>query len=228
MNPADPPHGPRQVGLLHWLDAAAAPEQHVLQPLLVSAPVSRARTPRAGPARRGRRRALLLVSLGATAVGMGVLALPHTHSGTAAAPAGRTMDSVPNSAAAASPGSAGGCKPSQDPGVVRGNGPGGKDTGPNAILWFEHAYYIARDARTAREVVSDDAAVSPVQRLQSGIDSVPAGTTYCVTIHSDTAPGALLVDIDEARPSEPPQTWHQRITTTTRDGRTVITAIAAA
>lgn len=191
MNPADPPHGPRQVGLLHWLDAAAAPEQHVLQPLLVSAPVSRARTPRAGPA-------------------------------------GRTMDSVPNSAAAASPGSAGGCKPSQDPGVVRGNGPGGKDTGPDVILWFEHAYYIARDARTAREVVSDDAAVSPVQRLQSGIDSVPAGTTYCVTIHSDTAPGALLVDIDEARPSEPPQTWHQRITTTTRDGRTVITAIAAA
>jgi len=224
VSPADPQgEDPQQVGLLHWLNTAVESQKQMSQPLLVSAPAARSRHPRAGPTRRRRGRVLLLVVLGAGVIGAGMLALPHAPASKA--PARR---SAPVASAPVSPVATAACGPPTDPGVVRGNGPGGKDTGADTILWFEHSYYVDRNARKAREVVNADAAVSPVERLQSGIDSVPVGTAYCVTIRPDTTPGAYVVDIDETRQGQSPQTWHQRITTTARAGQTFITAIATA
>ncbi|WP_159848469.1 hypothetical protein [Nocardia sp. CY41] len=116
------------------------------------------------------------------------------------------------------------CGPSTETGVVRGNGPGGTDSGPAAILAFEHSYYVLRNGAKAREVVTEDAAVSDADRIQAGANSIPLGTTHCVVIRPE-APGQFLVELTEFRPGGTNAFFRQRITTTVRDGRTLITSI---
>ncbi|WP_156161880.1 hypothetical protein [Nocardia vulneris] len=112
------------------------------------------------------------------------------------------------------------------PGLVLGAGGDRAEHGHQAIVAFEHAYYIARDGRQARDVVASDAAVPGAEQIQVGIDSVPAGTTYCVRIHALVG-GQYLVELTETRPREPETTWKQRISTAEVNGRVVITSIAA-
>ncbi|MFI9509040.1 hypothetical protein [Nocardia sp. NPDC052566] len=100
--------------------------------------------------------------------------------------------------------------------------------GVQAITRFEAAYYEARDARMAREVVAIDAAVPHAAEIQAGIDSVPPGTTYCVQIRRLVA-GQYLVELTEVRPGFAESKWRQRISTATDgNGKHVITSITAA
>lgn len=111
--------------------------------------------------------------------------------------------------------------------LIRGNGVGSTTSGPDAIMAFEHAYYSERSGERARAVVAPDAAVAAAAQIQSGIDTVPLGTNHCVSI-VDLAEGRYAVELSEFHPDKTSITYKQVVTTAVRDGRTVITAIAAA
>ncbi|MEU7140440.1 hypothetical protein ABZ942_13390 [Nocardia sp. NPDC046473] len=106
------------------------------------------------------------------------------------------------------------------------DGPAAAITEPGALViaQFEAAYYLARSARAAREVVSTAAALPDAAVIQAGIDSIPSGTTYCAHI-SKLAGGLYGVEVHEQRPDEPENVWRQQISTYESGGRTVITSI---
>ncbi|MFF0488120.1 hypothetical protein ACFYTQ_03775 [Nocardia sp. NPDC004068] len=119
------------------------------------------------------------------------------------------------------------CPTEQLPGVLRGAEPGGTDSGPAAIMWFQHAYYVERSGERAREVVAPDAVVPPPAVIQRGIDSVPPGTDYCVRVVT-RHDGEYAVEVTERRPGGVPSTYNrQTVTTAVVGGRTLITSITA-
>ncbi|MDE1672641.1 hypothetical protein [Nocardia gipuzkoensis] len=103
---------------------------------------------------------------------------------------------------------------------------GGTSSGPEAILAFETGYYVDRSAAKARAVTTPDAALPAAEVIQSGIDSVPRGTTHCVRI-TPAGPDTWTVELTERRPGAAPAVYPQTITTTTRDGHVLITGITA-
>lgn len=110
--------------------------------------------------------------------------------------------------------------------TVRGSGPGGDASGPEAILAFQHGYYVARSGEQARNVVAPDAAVSSAADIQRGIDTIPVGTTHCVTITPGAFVGQYTVVVTEYRPGAPPLGYNPQLVTTMQIGnRTLITAI---
>ncbi|MGY1969727.1 hypothetical protein ACW9HH_36390 [Nocardia gipuzkoensis] len=119
-----------------------------------------------------------------------------------------------------------GCAQKRSDEQTSGTGPGGTESGPDAILAFEHAYYVLRSGVAARSVV-DGTSVSGAEQIQAGIDQVPADTRYCVEI-KPLSDGRFLVDLSEQWPGEQIETFTQVVTTLERDGRTLITAIAPA
>ncbi|BDT87995.1 hypothetical protein [Nocardia cyriacigeorgica] len=111
--------------------------------------------------------------------------------------------------------------------VVRSAEAGGTDSGPDAILRFQYAYYVDRSAVLAREVVAPGAPVSPASVIQRGIDSIAAGTTHCVRIVT-LDQGRYSVEVTEYRPDGQPATYSkQMVTTAVIGGRTLITGITA-
>lgn len=116
-------------------------------------------------------------------------------------------------------------------GVVTGSGPGDTASGPGAILGFNHAYYVQRSAAQARRFLTADALVAPSDRLQAGIDSVPADTYHCVTISPLERIGDAdlwAVTVTEYRPGSEPHAPRQIITTRTTGDTTLISSIARA
>lgn len=110
---------------------------------------------------------------------------------------------------------------------VRGAGRGGAMSGPDAVLAFQYAYYVERSGAAARQLVAPDAAVSPADVIQKGIDSIPPGTTHCVRIVS-VGDNRYSVEVTEHRPGGAPATYStQTVTTAEIGGRTLITGIAA-
>ncbi|MFC8045930.1 hypothetical protein [Nocardia sp. NPDC057353] len=118
-----------------------------------------------------------------------------------------------------------GCEPTRENGLVRGNGLGSTETGPEAVLAFQHAYYVTRSGTAARAVTTPDAAVSSVEVIDAGIASVPPNTQHCVLI-TQMADGRFDVVITEARPDGAVRTYRQFVTVTVWEGRVVIAAIA--
>ncbi|MCC3312757.1 hypothetical protein [Nocardia africana] len=124
-------------------------------------------------------------------------------------------------------GSAGHCPTERSARVMRGAEVGGTDSGPDAIMWFQHAFYVERSAERAREVVAPDAAVSPAPVIQRGIASVPLGTDYCVRVVT-LDDNRYSVEVTERRPGAAPATYDkQLVTTAVVGGRTLITGITA-
>lgn len=112
---------------------------------------------------------------------------------------------------------------------IQGNGAGGSDSGPAAIFAFQHAYYVARSATVARSIVAPNASVSTEAAIQQGIDSIPVGTTHCVSITPGAFAGQYLVTVTEYRPGAAAFTYSaQAVATAKVDGKTVITGIAPA
>lgn len=218
-----PPATP--TGLIDWFGVAGRTPKRGDAMLLVPAPKPR-RTRTFGPRARksGRMTRVVLGAAAATAVTAGAVAAfgggDEESTATALVPA---ISTAPKTTSPASQ-----CGPATEPGVVRGNGPGGTDSGPAAILAFEHAYYVARDGVKAREVVAEDAHVNPAESIQAGADDTPAGTVHCVVIRPEI-PGQFYVEITEYRPATAePKLIRQRITTVTSQGRTLITDISRA
>ncbi len=145
-------------------------------------------------------------------------------------PPARTTSVAPSPSAAAPPPATtpapGSCESIREPNRVQGNGPGGTSSGPEAILAFEHAYYVTRSGVKAREVVAPNSTVNSAEYIQAGIDTTPPGTLHCVSI-TPAGDNRWSIDLTEWRPGQPKSVWKQTISTVTTDGRTLITAIAA-
>ncbi|MBF6171067.1 hypothetical protein [Nocardia blacklockiae] len=133
---------------------------------------------------------------------------------------------------------------------VSGTGPGGSGSGPDAILAFEHAYYVDRSGRAATAVVAEaatttgrDGARRPLtgDLIQAGIDRLPTGTRYCVRIRPAVGPGhgpeqrwhvLLTQQQPPLGPHQPAagtdqENFAQLVTTRRGDDLTLITAITA-
>ncbi|MFI1912229.1 hypothetical protein [Nocardia sp. NPDC020380] len=111
-------------------------------------------------------------------------------------------------------------------GNVRGNGPGGFGSGPDAILALQNRYYVDRSGRAVHEMYSADAAAPTAEQIQAGIDSIPAGTTYCVQIMPGPFDGQHIMIVTETHPDATRRTWTPQLVITTRNGdRTLISAI---
>ncbi|GAB2688143.1 hypothetical protein [Nocardia thraciensis] len=174
---------------------------------------------------------LLIAVLLLAAAGAAALYLLHsrggsTDSGARAASAVR-LTSVTGDGAAANF-----CPTERTERMMRGAEPGGTASGPDAIMWFQHSYYVERSAERAREVVAPAAAISGAPVIQRGIDSVPLGTTHCVRVtavgRGEEGADKFLVEVTERRPGAAPKTYgKQTVTTAVIDGRTLITGIAA-
>ncbi|WP_331723016.1 hypothetical protein [Nocardia sp. NBC_00511] len=108
-----------------------------------------------------------------------------------------------------------------------GKAPGVKGaTGPDLILYQQYAWYVLRDANTARSVLAPDAAAADPDQARAAVAAIPAGTRYCVTI-TTLKPTSFDVQIDERHPDGTSAHWQQAVTTGDRDGHTMITAITA-
>lgn len=182
------------------------------------------RARRAGPTLDVRRFVLAALVIGVVIAAVGAIVLVLFTGGS-----NSPRNGSPAHAAATEPAVAGGapgCVEQHDGQVVTGAGPGGTNSGPDAIAWFQHSYYVERSATRARQVVAPDSTVSQADQIQKGIDSVPLGTTHCLQITS-LGGGKYGVVLTEYRPGRSAVQYKQTVTTTVAGGRTMITGIAS-
>ena len=102
------------------------------------------------------------------------------------------------------------CAAVEEPGHVRGDGPGSLDTPAGAVLAFDHAYYVDRSAEKAFEAVAGSSRMSSERLQADGIDALPEGTTHCVDVRELSAT-LLEVTLTEARPDAEPVDIRQRV-----------------
>ncbi|WP_087503850.1 MULTISPECIES: hypothetical protein [unclassified Rhodococcus (in: high G+C Gram-positive bacteria)] len=94
---------------------------------------------------------------------------------------------------------------------------GDQNSGAGVIAAWNHAYYIARNAVTARALATPNSSVVPADQLQGFIDSVPVGTNYCMRTKA-LSEDVYLVDLSELRP-EGAERITQTVTTKKIDGK---------
>ena len=94
---------------------------------------------------------------------------------------------------------------------------GDQNSGAGVIAAWNHAYYIARNAVTARALATPNSSVVPAEQLQGFIDSVPVGTNYCMRAKA-LSEDIYLVDLSELRP-EGAERITQTVTTKKIDGK---------
>ncbi|MFD5179400.1 hypothetical protein ACFWM1_26575 [Nocardia sp. NPDC058379] len=111
--------------------------------------------------------------------------------------------------------------------LASGADPGDTTSAVSVIFALQHAYYVDRSGTKAREFVTPDAKVPPAEEIQGGIDTVPVGTRYCVSI-APTSPARWQVHVREQRPGQLPELLATLIihTATEPDGTSKITAIS--
>ncbi|MEG8179387.1 hypothetical protein GZH49_12700 [Nocardia terpenica] len=211
----DDPTG-EAVGLALWFATRASASENATAETAPKPPV--------------RPRRWLGVAGGACAVALAAAVAIATHH-SVHAPSGHTASptTVSQTAAASlvSGNSAGCARSASEPDLVAavaGAVPLRARGGAQAVALFEAAYYRARNGGRARQVVAAPAAIPDAAGIQAGIDSLPAGTTYCVHIDA-LAAGLYAVQIHESCPGEPEKLWRQQISTNNDDGHTLITAI---
>lgn len=176
----------------------------------------------------GRRVVAVLVVLGMIAV-LGAVVLAVIHSGrsspkhrpaptAAAVAAGSSATTTPDTTSAAPlPGApdawaAPGCVDGADGDTITGTQPGGHDSPAAVVQWIEHSYYVARDAGRLRQVVDPAGKVHSAHAIQRGINSVPLGTTYCLSVSPGSDSDHWNASIEEVRPGTQPATWRQVMT----------------
>ncbi|MEC3953136.1 serine/threonine-protein kinase [Nocardia sp. CDC153] len=171
---------------------------------------------------------------GATAAVVGLissLVTPSSHSAailTTTAASKSVPSSAPASLTTSASLAADGCPSRRTPDGVSGIDSGNTTSGPDAILGFQYAYYVLRSGPAARQFVADDSAsVADAPKIQSGIDSVPLGTRYCVQVSriSPTDNDHWSVKITQQPPGQLPDVFTQTVTTRTDGNRTLITSI---
>lgn len=81
-------------------------------------------------------------------------------------------------------------------GAEVGNGPGSRDSGPEVIMAFDHAYYVDRNGTKARGFMSEDLTGTTAQSLQGAIDELPEDTAHCLKIRpKEDEEDVFLVDL---------------------------------
>ncbi len=116
------------------------------------------------------------------------------------------------------------CEPVRTADLVRGNGVGSTESGPDAILAFQHAYYVTRSGTAARAVTAPGAWVSPATVIDVGIATVPVGTRHCVEIVPQPS-GAFFVTVTETRLDRSTRIYRQFVTVGGPAGTILITRI---
>ncbi|UGT39492.1 hypothetical protein LTV02_25930 [Nocardia yamanashiensis] len=118
------------------------------------------------------------------------------------------------------------CPAKRDGALTIGNGAGGTDSGAQAILGFQHGFYVDRSGVKARSFVDPETkAVSEAPVIQSeGIDKTPPGTSYCVRI-VEVGPETYDADLTVHSPDGTTAVYRQRIVTVNRDGKHLISTI---
>ncbi len=102
--------------------------------------------------------------------------------------------------------------------------PGDQKSGAGVIAAFEHAYYVARSGTAVRALTTPDSSLPAKEKIQAGIDTVPAGTTHCVRI-TPISVGIYSVALTEMRPGQPPAQFPQTITAKELGGRWFVDVI---
>ncbi|WP_194835383.1 hypothetical protein [Nocardia sp. XZ_19_369] len=193
--------------------------------------LQRPRTPTDPEPSRGKGPLLALIVIGLVLAGASIaIAITATSKTTTPQPTDAVAGGV--TASTAEPTvhnqTAPGCTQESAPDQVSGTGPGGTANGPEAILAFEHAYYVQRSGAQARSVVAEDASAVPsAAEIQLGINATAPGTSYCAEI-SRLTDGRWLLTLTEQEPGRSPAMFSQVVTTVERNGRTLISAIAPA
>ncbi|GAA5064099.1 hypothetical protein [Nocardia callitridis] len=192
--------------------------------------------------RRSNRPLGILIGVGivvaAAAITLALANVINGDTGTAATPA-PTNARLPDTAGLASPSgkpapqatniATADCRQQRTAQVVSGTDPGGTANGADAILAFEYAYYVQRSGYRARDVVAEDASVSPAEQIQRGINQLPIDTRYCVRItRAGVSQDDWEVQLTQQLPGDEPETFTQIVTTRTTADRTLITAITGA
>lgn len=144
---------------------------------------------------------------------------------------------VPSATVAAPPHASDGCASHTRPRRITGAEPGSTVSGPDAIMRFQHAYRVERSGVVAAAVLAPGATATwsdgtehplTADGIQAGIDAVPAGTRYCLVIVPATRHSHRWdVELSQQQPGRPPVMVRQAVTTTTADGRVLITAVDA-
>ncbi|WP_280504201.1 hypothetical protein [Nocardia farcinica] len=174
---------------------------------------------RRGRARRPRRRRPLLVVVVTLGISLSAVAVVLAY--VSPTPGPRQSATVADPVLGGGPG----CDPLRTRELVRGNGTGSTDDGPDAVLAFQYAYYVTRSGAAARAVTTRDAAVSSAEVIDAGITSVPPDTKHCVLI-SPLPDGRLDVVLTEVRPDGAVKTYRQFVTVVERADGVLISAIA--
>lgn len=104
------------------------------------------------------------------------------------------------------------CDTVRTPSLTVGALDGDTSSAQNAILGFEFAYYVRRDASKARSYATEDARIGSESAIAAGIQDTPPGTRYCVYI-MPLSPGVWNVSLHQQFPDEPVEKIAQRITT---------------
>lgn len=98
------------------------------------------------------------------------------------------------------------------------------DTSPIGVIHaMEHAYYVERDGAA----VVDHVASGDAQQVQEGIDSIPEGTDYCLSVNQ-VSEGDFMVDVTEHRPDGETVKYSQRMRVEDGEDGAVIQSIEQA
>lgn len=115
-------------------------------------------------------------------------------------------------------------EPAADPSACRTD-QGDQKSAANVIAAFEHAYYVTRSGDAVRALATPNTPLPLADKIQTGIDSIPAGTTHCVRI-TPVSDRVYSVVIAEMRPGQAPGQFSQTITTQDIDGRWFVDSIS--
>lgn len=101
---------------------------------------------------------------------------------------------------------------------------GDQTSAEGVIAAFEHAYYAQRSGAAVRALVAPGAPFNSAEAIQGGIDSVPARTTYCLTV-TGVAPQTYSIGLTEYAPGGDEKQYLQKVTTAVVDGRVFIASV---
>lgn len=100
---------------------------------------------------------------------------------------------------------------------------GDQDSADGVVRAFQYAYYVRRDGAAVRALAAPSTTVADGPAMQSSIDALPPGTSYCLTL-TEIGPSLFATRLTELRPAAPPQLYAQTVSTTQIDGRWFVEA----
>lgn len=200
----------------------------------VIAPPSESVSPLLAPRRRTRGlliaiTAFVLVVAGSVAAGAWAIGSMSSTTSTSSRPntpaATPTGEHAPTAAAAPTADPTDPCPDTTNGKVTTGDDEGDVVGGAEVIKRFNFAYYTWRSGIRAHEVVAPDAQVGSVADLEAGIKTIPAGTTFCLSV-TDRGEGLWAVELAHNTPDPADRrVWFQLVQTVDNDGRTWIVSI---